>query len=99
VSTLDPVSHRTQNQTSVAFHSFHSVHLASNLPGSIWIRRNCQDLETVSKSASIKDLQLSGYPRYNLAPTARKNSAYRSGCHKFLFSITYRTPDPVVTPV
>jgi hypothetical protein len=26
-----------------------------------------------------------------------QNSAYRSGCHKFLFSITYRTPDPDVT--
>jgi hypothetical protein len=26
-----------------------------------------------------------------------QNSAYRSGCHKFLFSITYRTPDPGVT--
>jgi len=26
-------------------------------------------------------------------------SAYRSGGHKFLFSIAYRTPDPVVTPV
>jgi hypothetical protein len=26
------------------------------------------------------------------------NSAYRSGCHKVLVSITYRTPDPVVTP-
>jgi len=32
-------------------------------------------------------------------PQGGQNSAYRSGCHKFLFSITYRTPDPVVTPV
>ena len=31
--------------------------------------------------------------------SGRQNSAYRSGCHKFLFSITYRAPDPVVTPV
>jgi len=28
-----------------------------------------------------------------------QNSAYRSGCHKVLVSITYGKPDPVVTPV
>ena len=43
-------------------------------------------LPRLSKSASIKALELSSYPRYNLASAAWKNSAYRSGCHKhFIF--------------
>jgi len=29
-----------------------------------------------------------------LEQSGGQNSAYRSGCHKFLFSITYRAPDP-----
>ena len=31
--------------------------------------------------------------------SSRQNSAYRSGCHKFLFSVTYRTPHPMVSAV
>jgi len=48
-------------------------------------------LETVSKSASVKDLQLSPEGNYELALTARKNSAYRSGCHKHIIFIDLLT--------
>jgi hypothetical protein len=57
-------------------------------------------LETIENPAILLHIRgLQGKSRciYNLRKAARKNSAYRSGCHKFLFSITYRTPNPVVT--
>jgi hypothetical protein len=38
-------------------------------------------------------------PAESLKRRSPTNSAYRSGCHKSLFSITWKTQVPVLTPV
>jgi hypothetical protein len=66
------------------FCDFLSVHLVSGLYGSSETRGNFGDFRDNCYLQAVQPFAHNWRCHYNLALAARQNSAYRSGCHKFL---------------